>query len=154
MKSVKGGLGDKWYLYPPAAGSREAKENPVVEFCFAVKADKRTGVLLAETQPGKHGPVRFGVAMDLAGKVTGVAVLSMAEKRGKPIAAKRFLGQFNGKTSKSQLIVGKDIDVVSGATISSRAAAFAVKKAILLYETAFRPPPSALSPPQTTGEGK
>lgn len=140
VKAVKGQLGDKWYLYPPAAGSKEATENPAIEFHFAVKAGKETGVVLFETQPGKHGPVKFAVALDLTGKVTGVAVTAMAEKRGKPIATKRFLSQFNGKTLKSPITVGKDIDAVSGATISSRASAFAVKKAIALYDAVYCAP--------------
>jgi Na+-translocating ferredoxin:NAD+ oxidoreductase RnfG subunit len=45
--------------------------------------------------------------------------------------------QYRGKTSKSSLKVGKDITGISGATISSRSATFAVKKAIVLYEELY-----------------
>jgi Na+-translocating ferredoxin:NAD+ oxidoreductase RnfG subunit len=93
-----------------------------------------------EMQPGKWGPVHYIVALDLAGKVTDMAVMSYVEQRGRPISTKRFLSQFIGKTSKSALSVGKDVDAVSGATISSRATAFAVKKVIALYGTVYLAP--------------
>jgi hypothetical protein len=60
--------------------------------------------------------------------------MSYQEKRGRPIARLSFLRQYRGKTSKSRLKVGKDITGVSGATISSISATFAVKKAIVLYK--------------------
>jgi Na+-translocating ferredoxin:NAD+ oxidoreductase RnfG subunit len=63
--------------------------------------------------------------------------MSYVEQRGRPIATRRFLDQFLGKTAKSAITIGKDIDAVSGATISSRATAFAVKKVVVLYETFF-----------------
>jgi Na+-translocating ferredoxin:NAD+ oxidoreductase RnfG subunit len=67
--------------------------------------------------------------------------MSYVEQRGRPIATRRFLDQFIGKTGKSAITAGKDIDAVSGATISSRATAFAVKKVVVLYETVFPPAP-------------
>jgi len=63
--------------------------------------------------------------------------MSYVEQRGRPISTRRFLSQFIGKTSKNPIQVGKDVDAVSGATISSRASAFAVKKVIALYEAAY-----------------
>lgn len=138
LKAVKGELGDKWTLYQ-SGGVKSASEDEsaAIAFQFANKAGKKTGVAVVEVQPGKWGPVKYIVAMDLTGKVTGVAVMSYVEQRGKPIATKRFLSQFNGKTAKSPITVGKDIDAVSGATISSRASAFAVKKVVVLYGAVY-----------------
>jgi Na+-translocating ferredoxin:NAD+ oxidoreductase RnfG subunit len=102
-----------------------------------MKDGKKTGVALIEVQPGKWGPVKYIVALDLTGKVTNLAVMSYVEQRGRPIATRRFLGQFVGKTGKNAITIGKDIDAVSGATISSRATAFAVKKVVVLYDTFF-----------------
>ena len=109
-----------------------------VESKLGIKAGETTGVALVEVQPGKWGPVKYIVALDLTGKVTNLAVMSYVEQRGRPISTRRFLGQFIGKTGKSPITVGKDVDAVSGATISSRATAFAVKKVIALYETVCR----------------
>jgi uncharacterized protein with FMN-binding domain len=140
IAAVKGLCGDKWTLYQSGSKTEEVAENDTVPFYFGIKDGKKTGVALMEMQPGKWGPVHYIVALDLAGKVTDMAVMSYVEQRGRPISTKRFLGQFIGKTSKSALSVGKDVDAVSGATISSRATAFAVKKVIALYETVYLAP--------------
>jgi Na+-translocating ferredoxin:NAD+ oxidoreductase RnfG subunit len=47
------------------------------------------------------------------------------------------MNQYSGKTSKSPLTVDKDIIPISGATISSRAATFTVRKAIVIYEEVY-----------------
>ena len=92
---------------------------------------------IVDEEPGKWGPVEFIIALDLQGVITRVEVLSYQEKRGQPIARHSFMSQFEGKTSKSPLKVNKDITGVSGATISSNCATFAVKKAIVLYEELY-----------------
>jgi Na+-translocating ferredoxin:NAD+ oxidoreductase RnfG subunit len=135
--SAKAQLGGKWTLYQSGAKSEESQENDSVTFYFGMKDDKKTGVALVEVQPGKWGPVKYIVALDLTGKVTNLAVMSYVEQRGRPIATRRFLGQFVGKTGKNAITIGKDIDAVSGATISSRATAFAVKKVVVLYDTFY-----------------
>ena len=135
--SAKARLGGKWTLYQSGSKSEESKENDSVTFYFAMKDGKKTGVAVVEVQPGKWGPVKYIVALDLTGKVTNLAVMSYVEQRGRPIATRRFLDQFLGKTGKNPITVGKDIDAVSGATISSRATAFAVKKVVVLYDTFF-----------------
>jgi len=108
-----------------------------VEFNFAMKDGNKTGVAIFDEEPGKWGPVEFIIALDLNGVVTRVEVLNYEEKRGQPIARHSYMSQYESKTSKSALTVGKDITGVSGATISSRCATFAVKKAIVLYEELY-----------------
>ena len=137
VKAVKSHLGDKWTLYQAGGKSAEETEVDSVAFYFGTKAGAKTGVAVIEVQPGKWGPVKYIVATDLAGKVTDLAVMSYLEQRGRPISTRRFLGQFIGKTGKSQVTIGKDVDAISGATISSRATAFAVKKVIALYEAVY-----------------
>jgi Na+-translocating ferredoxin:NAD+ oxidoreductase RnfG subunit len=94
-------------------------------------------VAIIDVEPGKWGPVEFITAMDLKGTVKRVKVMSYQEQRGRPIARNSFLNQYRGKSSSSPMQVGKDIVGVSGATISSRSATFAVKKAIVMYEEVY-----------------
>ncbi|MBM3331295.1 FMN-binding protein [candidate division WOR-3 bacterium] len=140
IAAVKAVCGGKWTMYPAGAKTDDVAVNDTVTFYFGTKDGKKTGVAVMEMQPGKWGPVHYIVALDLTGKVTNMAVMSYVEQRGRPISTRRFLEQFIGKTSKSALSVGKDVDAVSGATISSRATAFAVKKAIALYEAVYLAP--------------
>ena len=117
--------------------SKKVDAQTSVEFHFALKDGQKIGVAIFDEEPGKWGPVDFIIGLDLQGAVTRVEVLSYEEKRGQPIARRSYLSQYDGKTSESKLTVGKDITGVSGATISSRCATFAVKKAIVLYEELY-----------------
>jgi Na+-translocating ferredoxin:NAD+ oxidoreductase RnfG subunit len=138
VEALKGGLGGKLELYQSGSQSGGVEERTQYRFHFGMKGGYTAGVAVVEVQPGKWGPVTYIVALDAYGsKVVNLAVMSYTEKRGRPISTKRFLGQFTGKTAASPLTVGKDIDAVSGATISSRATAFAVKKVLLLYQTVY-----------------
>jgi Na+-translocating ferredoxin:NAD+ oxidoreductase RnfG subunit len=138
-ESIKVRLGGKWTLFKSLAKGEESKETDSLMFYFAKKDGKKTGVALIEVQPGLWGPQKCIVALDLTGRVTNLAVMSYLGERCRPIATRRFLEQFIGKTSESPLTVGKDVDAVSGATISSRTTAFTVKKVVALYETVFPP---------------
>ena len=137
LSKVKKRLGGKLVHYQAGSESRRVKGKTNIDFYFALKDGKKTGVAIIDVEPGKWGPVKFIIALDLKGAVRRVRVMSYQEKRGRPIARRSFLRQYRGKTSKSLLRVGKDITGISGATISSRSATFAVKKAIVLYEELY-----------------
>ncbi|MFO7558578.1 MAG: FMN-binding protein [Desulfobacterales bacterium] len=130
-------LGGTMVFVQTGSESQPVEEQWEVDFYFATKNGKKYGVAIIEVQPGKWGPVEFIVAMDLKGVVRNVKVMSYQEQRGRPIAQSSFLNQYRGKSSRDQLQVGKDIIGISGATISSRAATFTVKKAIALYEVIY-----------------
>lgn len=107
-------------------------------FYFGMKDGKKTGAALFDTQPGKWGAICFAIGLDAAtGKITNMMVTTMSEKRGRPIALKSFLKQFFGKDKTAAFAVGKDVNAVAGATISAKAAAFAARKAVALYEMFF-----------------
>jgi Na+-translocating ferredoxin:NAD+ oxidoreductase RnfG subunit len=137
LAKVKKRLGGKLVHYQKGSESKKVKAKTRFHFHFALKDGQKTGVAIIDVEPGKWGPVKFIIAMDLKGTVRKVRVMSYQEKRGRPIARLSFLRQYRGKTKKSRLKVGKDITGVSGATISSISATFAVKKAILLYEELY-----------------
>ncbi len=135
---IKERLGGSLVHYQKGSKSEEIEEKVEYTFYFAVKNSQKTAVAVIEEQPGKWGPVKFIIALDTAtAKVENLAVMSYKEKRGRPIARRNFLKQFIGKGSEDSIKVRKDIRAISGATISSDAACFAVKKVIALYEELF-----------------
>jgi len=137
LSKIRERLDGSLVYFQKGSKSKEVEADTSIEFHFASKNGTKTGVVIFDEEPGKWGPVDFIIALDLDGAVIRVEVLSYEEKRGKPIARRSYLSQYDGKTSKSKLTVGKDITGVSGATISSRCATFAVKKAIVLYEELY-----------------
>lgn len=137
LEKIKARLGGKWVLYQSGSKSKDVAEETNCTFYFGEKGGQKIGVALMETQPGKWGPVKYIIALDMNGKVSDLAVMMYVERRGKPIARRSFLGQFIGKTGADPIMTGKDVDAISGATISSRASAFAVKKVIAIYEVVY-----------------
>ncbi|MGD8228684.1 MAG: FMN-binding protein [Desulfobacteraceae bacterium] len=108
-----------------------------IDFYVAYREGKPIGVAIIDVQPGRWGPVEFIIGMDFQGRVRKVRVMSYQEKRGRPIARRSFMTQYVGKTLNSTLQVGRDITGISGATISSRAATFSVKKALVLLDEVY-----------------
>ncbi len=137
LSKIKDRLEGNLVYYQKGSKSTEVEASTTIDFYFASKNNEKTGAAIFDEEPGKWGPVDFIIGLDLKGAVTRVEVLSYEEKRGQPIARHSYMSQYEGKTSKSVLTVGKDITGVSGATISSRCATFAVKKAIVLYEELY-----------------
>ncbi len=137
LKKIKERLGGSLIFTQEGSESAAVRGKKKVKFYFASRNGKKIGVAIIEKQPGKWGPVTFIIAMNLEAVVKVVKVMSYSEKRGQPIARASYMKQYKGKTSKSALAVGTDITGVSGATISSRATTFAVKKAIVMYEECY-----------------
>ena len=87
------------------------------------------------SQHGYGGPVRIVVAADAAGVIMDFAVVEASETPGlgAKIAGEGFISGLRGKTLDSDWRVRRDggeIDAVTSATISSRAACEAVSSAI------------------------
>jgi Na+-translocating ferredoxin:NAD+ oxidoreductase RnfG subunit len=92
------------------------------------------GYAFEDTVIGKWGPIHFLVGLDPSGKIQQTVILDYKEIRGKPIAKKRFLNQYKGKTLNNKLMLRKDIDGVTGATISSRSLTDGIRKIVHLFE--------------------
>ena len=137
LARIKERLGGNLIYTQEGSESAAVESQTKIDFYFAKKDGERRGVAIIDIEPGKWGPVEIITAMTTDAVVKNVRVLSYQEQRGQPIARASFMNQYNGKTSKSPLTVDKDIIPISGATISSRAATFTVKKAIVIYEEVY-----------------
>jgi Na+-translocating ferredoxin:NAD+ oxidoreductase RnfG subunit len=62
----------------------------------------------------------YFILFDLNNKITAVRVYNYAATHGQEITARGWLNQFTGYDGKVSLRVGKEIDSISGATISVR----------------------------------
>lgn len=95
---------------------------------------KIVGWAVVLDEMGKVKPITFLVGIDGQGKVAGIHILKYRDIFGSEIKRRSFLRQFQGKSLKDKISIGADIDAVTSATISSQAAASAVRKAILIIE--------------------
>lgn len=92
-----------------------------------------TGYTLEDTVKGKWGPIHYMLALDPKGKITDAMVLEYQERRGAPVAGRRFLEQFMGKTINDKIKLKSDIKGVSGATISSRGMSNGIRKLVYIF---------------------
>jgi uncharacterized protein with FMN-binding domain len=74
--------------------------------------------------------------MDLKGKIKKLRVTKY-DNYAREMTRLPFLKQFIGKTGKHIPWMDKQIDVVTGATVSCEVTIRAVKEAIILYEELF-----------------
>ena len=83
-------------------------------------------------QLGKYYPITMIVHILPDHSVGNVRIMVYRERIGAEVRKNRFLKQFRKKTIESKLLVDRDIDGITGATISSWSVATAVKKALHL----------------------
>lgn len=109
------------------------------EFIFYIV--EKDGAILGHAAEGKahgkHGIIHFLVVFNTNKSVQKVFVLEYKEKRGKPVAYDKFLDQFIDKTTDDKIKLKKDIDGVSGATISSTAITQGVRKLLHVFNALY-----------------
>jgi transcriptional regulator of nitric oxide reductase len=92
---------------------------------------------------GYHGHIHMLIGLDPAGRLTGVIVDVNTEPYGNfSVDRPEFAAQFKGKSIRDPFIVGKDVDAVSRATITVRAAAQAIRDSARLVARAVLKPES------------
>lgn len=84
-------------------------------------ADSLVGYAYLDNVKGKSQPITFVVFYDSDGAVVGSHIIKYREPIGGEVSHKSWLNQFSGKSQDSMYVVGKDIDAISGATISVNA---------------------------------
>jgi|GEM_PF-3474348 len=91
---------------------------------------------------GYSGPLSVFIGMTPRGEITGVFILEYQEapEFAQKAFSKEFLSQFKNKKNTDPFTAGKDVQAVSGATISSSAVIRIVKEATSsAYERLFPP---------------
>ena len=82
----------------------------------------------------RSGPFKIRVLLDPQVYVKRASVISYPWGRGRDVRKRAFTSQFAGKGPGDPIQIGKDIDVMTGATISSNVMAEGVRGTIKLIE--------------------
>ena len=90
------------------------------------------GWAFIDSEPGKFLPMDYLVAVSPQGTILEVQLLVYRETHGHEVRSRRFRSQFKGKSLDDPIQLDRDIDAVSGATISSRTFTFGAKKCLWL----------------------
>ena len=108
-------------------------------FYIATSGGHVDGYAFIDEEKGEHLPITFAVKLSPTGKVMRQEIVVYREARGDEVRDEKFRAQFVGKGANDPIDTGNDINVVSGATISSRAMAVGVKRAVVLFDELLKP---------------
>ncbi len=95
--------------------------------------DSLKGYAVLDNVYGKSMPITFLVILNDKGEIKKTLVIKYREAYGGQISSTKWLRQFNSKDKNSNYNIGKDIDGISGATISVNALSKGIKKLVLLF---------------------
>lgn len=96
------------------------------------------GWFIVDEVVGKHESITFAVGLDADGKVLRVEILEYRESYGYEVARPEWLKQFVGKGQDAPLKLGKDVENISGATLSSKHVADGVKRVLVMHGLVLR----------------
>lgn len=115
----------------PDVDKIEKIENKEKNYYKYYKQDELFGYGLIVFTPGYSSGIKVMVIMDKEKTIKGIKILEQQETPGlgAKITEDKFTGQFKNKKADN-LILGENIDAVSGATISSVAVIEAVKREV------------------------
>ncbi len=99
---------------------------------------RNDGLAILDKELGMHEPIDFAVRFNGRGAVDALEVMEYREAYGDEVRAERFRNQFMGKSAKDPISVGNDIQIITGASISSRSMALGVKRGALVVESAMK----------------
>lgn len=92
------------------------------------------GYAILDNVYGKSMPITFLVLFDLKGNIKSSQIVKYREQYGGAVKNKNWNDQFIGRNSDSSFEVGKNINSISGATISVNSVTKGIKKLTLLIK--------------------
>jgi len=111
-------------------------EDSYVTF-IARKNDVIQGYAVIVEEIGKHRPITFVVGIGTDHKIKDAALMVYREPYGGEVRDRRFLKQYRGKDLKAPLLPYRDIQNISGATLSVEAIGRGSKKALALVDIVY-----------------
>ena len=95
------------------------------------------GWFIADQVVGKHEYIPFALGLDADGTVRAVEILEYREGYGDQVRNRAWRSQFTGKMHGAALTLTKDIQNISGATLSSRHITDGIKRLLATYAIAI-----------------
>jgi len=88
--------------------------------CWVVRSPQQNlGYFIVDEVIGKHEEIDYALGVSADGKIVGVEILEYRETHGSQIKEPGWRAQFVGKSINDTLKIGRDIQNISGATLSS-----------------------------------
>lgn len=146
QKSIKAVLGTdqqpEWKAVPLSDSVKDAigpklknsKHLPDSLYVGVLKTDQGSRFVIPEIAPSKSEVFSFALYLDEHHQIVDVDILEYRENRGNEIDYPMFRQQFRGKDESSDVIFGRTIQNISGATISARSLTYAVHDLLAIIQ--------------------
>lgn len=112
--------------------SRAPVESDLVTIYEGTRDGAVVGYAVFDTHMVRTLPETFLVVLSPEGRVVGTHLLAFYEPL-EYMPGERWLAQFNGRGRGEELAVGRDIAAITGSTLTSRAVAAGVRRALALH---------------------
>lgn len=96
------------------------------------------GWFVVDEVVGKHEMITYAVGIGPDGKLLQIAVLEYHESYGYEVADEAWRKQFVGKTAAAPIKLNKDIENISGATLSSKHVTDGVRRVMTFYDAVLK----------------
>ena len=107
-------------------------------FLYRIKLDNKIlSYAILDNVIGKVQPITFLVICDSLFNISEVQIIKYREEHGGEIQNDNWRKQFIGKNPNEELVLGSNIDGISGATISVKSIIKGVNKTVFLLKELF-----------------
>lgn len=106
-------------------------------FYLGKTGEQVDGYAVIDYEIGRMEPITFMTVISPQGEVRSVEILVYRESQGSEVREPHFLRQFQNKTLGAPIQVGRDINNISGATLSARAVSLGVRRALAVWEVIY-----------------
>ena len=103
----------------------------------AMSGDTLLGHLFVDQVYGKHEFITYALAVTADGSIAGVEILDYRETHGDQVRQPRWRAQFLGKDADDAVKLGRDIQNISGATLSCRHLTDGVRRLLATHSALF-----------------
>lgn len=104
------------------------------KFWEVYEGEKLVGYTFIDKVLGRHEFITYAVALTLTGEVQQIEVMEYLESYGHQIRNEKWRAQFTGKKQGDTLKLTKDIQNISGATLSCKHITEGIRRMVALFE--------------------
>ena len=98
------------------------------------ESNSLVGVAILDNVLGKSLPITYLTCFNMDGQLINAHIVKYREDYGYEVGNKRWLNQFIGLDVNSDFIIGKNIDGISGATISVNSVTRGINRSSIIVE--------------------
>ena len=98
------------------------------------ESNSLVGVAILDNVLGKSLPITYLTCFNMDGQLINAHIVKYREDYGYEVGNKRWLNQFIGLGVNSDFIIGKNIDGISGATISVNSVTRGINRSAIIVE--------------------